>query len=155
MVVQLLIAAVVGVAAVVVAVVIRRRTHVDPPTQVPYTVPMQLDRGDFERPEAPWLVVAFSSSTCASCHDAWQKVQLLESGAVAVQEAEVGDRKDLHDRYGIEAVPMILVADDDGDVRASFIGAPTAADLWAALAELRDPGSTPSSCDHHQSAPST
>ncbi len=61
-----------------------------------------------------------------------------------MQEVEVGARKDLHDRYAIEAVPMILVADDDGDVRASFIGAPTAADLWAALAELREPGSTPS-----------
>ena len=103
----------------------------------------------------PWLVAAFSSATCSSCEDAWQKCRLLESDVVAVQEVEVGARKDLHDRYGIEAVPMILIADDDGDVRASFIGAPTAADLWAALAELREPGSTPPACDHHQSAPST
>jgi Thioredoxin len=154
-VVQFGIAAVVAVAVVVVAAVIRRRTRIDPPTQVPYVVPSHLDRADFESAGAQWLVVAFSSATCASCQDAWQKVRLLESEAVAVQEVEVGARKDLHDRYAIEAVPMILVADEDGDVRASFIGAPTAADLWAALAELRDPGSTPSSCDHHQSAPST
>jgi hypothetical protein len=148
------VAAVVGVAAVVVASVIRTRTRPDPPTQVSYVVPSQLDRADFARPDAPWLVVTFSSATCSSCEDAWQKAQLLESPAVAVQEVEISARKDLHDRYAIEAVPMILVADDDGDVRASFIGAPTAADLWAALAELRDPGSTPSGCDHHQSAPS-
>jgi hypothetical protein len=153
--VQLVVAAVVGVAAVVVAWVIRKRTRPDPPTQVPYAVPPQLDRRDFVRPDAPWLVVTFSSTTCSSCEDAWQKAQLLESPAVAVQDVEVSARKDLHDRYAIEAVPMILVADDDGDVRASFIGAPTAADLWAALAELRDPGSTPSACDHHQSAPSS
>jgi hypothetical protein len=150
--VQLGIAAAVAAAAIVAATVIRKRTRVDPPTQVPYTVPTQVDRNDFDRPEAPWLVVAFSSATCSSCEDAWQKCRQLESPVVAVQEVEVGDRKDLHDRYAIEAVPMILVADDEGDVRASFIGAPTAADLWAALAELREPGSTPAACDHHQSA---
>jgi hypothetical protein len=154
-VVQLVVAAVVGAIAVAVAAVIRKRTRPGPPIQVPYAVPSQLHRADFYRPEAPWLVVTFSSATCSSCEDAWQKVRLLESPAVAVQEVEVVAHKDLHDRYAIEAVPMILVADQDGDVRASFIGAPTAADLWAALAELRDPGSTPSSCDHHQSAPST
>jgi hypothetical protein len=153
-VVQLGIAAAVAVVAVVVAAVVRQRTRVDAPTQVPYSVPAQLDRDDFNRPDAPWLVVTFSSATCSSCDDAWQKAQLLESSSVAVQDVEVGARKDLHDRYAIEAVPMIVIADDDGDVRASFIGAPTAADLWAALAELREPGSTPASCDHHQSAPS-
>ena len=152
MVVQLAAAVVVLVVAVIAASVIRKRTRVDPPTQVPYVAPTQLDRSDFERPDAPWLVVAFSSATCSSCADAWQKAQLLASPAVAVQEVEVGVRKDLHDRYSIDAVPMILIADEDGDVRASFIGAPTAADLWAALAELREPGSTPSACDHHQSA---
>jgi hypothetical protein len=154
-VVQVVIAAIVAVAAVAIAAVIRKRTRPDPPTQVPYVVPSQLDRADFERPDAPWLVVTFSSATCSSCEDAWHKAQMLESAVVAVQEVEVGARKDLHDRYAIEAVPMIVVADDDGDVRATFIGAPTAADLWAALAELREPGSTPSACDHHQSAPST
>jgi hypothetical protein len=151
-VVQLVIALVVAIAAVVVAVVIRSRTRMDAPTQVPYAVPSTVDRNDFDRPEAPWLVVAFSSATCSSCEDAWSKAQLLESPVVAVQEVEVSAHKGLHERYSIDAVPMILVVDDDGDVRASFIGAPTAADLWAALAELREPGSTPATCDHHQSA---
>jgi hypothetical protein len=151
-VVQLVIAAVVAVAAVIAATVIRRRTRVDAPTQVPYSVPAQLDREDFDRPDAPWLVVTFSSATCSSCADAWEKSRLLESSVVAVQKIEVSEHKVLHDRYAIEAVPMVLIADEDGDVRASFIGAPTAADLWAALAELREPGSTPSACDHHQSA---
>jgi hypothetical protein len=150
--VQLVIAVAIGVIAVGAAAVIRKRTRVDPPTQVPYAVPSQLDRTDFDRPDAPWLVATFSSATCSSCEDAWQKAQLLESPAVAVQEVEVSAHKELHDRYAIEAVPMILIADEDGDVRASFIGAPTAADLWAALAELREPGSTPTACDHHQSA---
>ena len=39
-----------------------------------------------------------------------------------------------------QAVPMILVADRDGVVQASFVGPPGATDLWAAVAEVRDPG---------------
>ena len=32
-------------------------------------------------------------------------------------------------------------------VRKDFIGPTTATDLWSALAELREPGSVPPSCD--------
>jgi hypothetical protein len=38
---------------------------------------------------------------------------------------------------------MILIADGDGVVRRAFVGATTATDLWAAVAELRAPGATP------------
>ena len=124
--------------AVVAAVVIQRRTRVDAPTQPEsYEVPAMLDRSDFARPEAPWLVAVFSSETCLSCQDAWEKVRHLESDEVAVQDLEVSRDKELHERYGIDAVPMIVVVDDEGVTRASFVGVPTAADLWAALAELR------------------
>ncbi|MEY2455666.1 MAG: hypothetical protein QOK06_760, partial [Acidimicrobiaceae bacterium] len=63
----------------------------------------------------------------------------LESAEVVVQDIEAMDRKDLHEKYDIDAVPMIVVADDEGVTRASFIGVPSAGDLWAALAELRTP----------------
>ena len=135
---QALIAVVIAVVAVVVAVVIQRRTRVDAPTQPEsFEVPAMLDRDDFDRPTAPWLVAVFSSSTCLACQDAWEKAQLLESDEVVVQEIEVSAHKDLHERYSIDAVPMIVVVDDEGVTRASFIGVPTAADLWAALADLR------------------
>lgn len=137
MVLQLVIAVIVAIAAVVTAAIIRRRTKVDPPTQPTYDVPAQLDRADFERPEAPWLVVAFSSATCLSCQDAWEKARHLESADVAVQEVEAIERKDLHEKYGIDAVPMILVVDAHGVTQTSFLGVPSAADLWAALAALR------------------
>ena len=68
--------------------------------------------------------------------------------SVAVQEIDSIERKDLHDRYGIDAVPLLLVVDDGGTVRRHFIGEPTATDLWAALAELREPGTVPPSCTH-------
>ena len=135
-----LITVIVAAIAIGAALIIQRRTHVDAPTQPgSYEVPAMLARADFERPDAPWLVVAFSSASCLSCQDAWEKVRLLESDEVAVQEVEVSDRKELHERYGIDAVPMIVVADDEGVTRASFVGVPPAADLWAALAELREP----------------
>ncbi|MEY2403307.1 MAG: hypothetical protein QOD38_858 [Acidimicrobiaceae bacterium] len=137
-VVQALIAVVVAAAAAVIAVVITRRTRVDAPTQPDsYAVPAMLDRDDFDRPDAPWLVAVFSSSTCLSCQDAWDKARHLESGEVVVQELEAVEHKDLHEKYAIDAVPMIVVADDEGVTRASFVGVPSAADLWAALAELR------------------
>ena len=60
-----------------------------------------------------------------------------------MEEVEVGRRRDLHHRYSVDAVPTLVVADAEGVVRASFVGQPTATDLWAAVAELREPGSSP------------
>jgi thioredoxin-like negative regulator of GroEL len=82
-------------------------------------------------------VAVFTSQTCASCEAALAKAAVLASREVAFQDVSYQVRKDLHQRYGIETVPMILVADLAGVVKASFIGAPPAADLWASLAEVR------------------
>jgi hypothetical protein len=57
---------------------------------------------------------------------------------VAVEEAEVTARPDLHKRYHIDAVPIIVVADGEGVVRTSFTGPPSATDLWAAVAGVRE-----------------
>jgi hypothetical protein len=46
-------------------------------------------------------------------------------------------------------VPLVLIAGDDGVVRRHFVGPVTATDLWAAVAEAREPGSTPDSCENH------
>jgi hypothetical protein len=109
-------------------------------------VPTQLDRGDFDRPDAAWLVVVFTSATCDTCTGVWERAQHVESPVVAVQELEATARKDLHERYAIEAVPATLIVDADGVVARSFLGPLTATDLWAAVAEAREPGSTPDSC---------
>src|SRR4051812_40932180 len=127
MVVQVVFGVAVLAAAAAAAALITRRTKVDAPTQPEgYAVPTILDRSDFDRPDAPWLVAVFSSSTCLSCADAWEKARQLESNEVVVQDVEALDRKELHERYRIDAVPMIVVADDEGVTRASFIGVPSA-----------------------------
>lgn len=140
---RVVVAAVLVVVAVVVAFVIDRRRAADAPTQPTWTVPRQLDRDDFARPDAPWLVAVFTSSTCNSCRGTMEKALVLACDDVAVDEVEVAARKQTHERYGIDAVPTIVVADAAGVVRASFVGPPTATDLWAAVAEVRYPGSSP------------
>jgi hypothetical protein len=137
----LLVVAVVAIAAVVALVLDRRRPEA--PTQALWAVPAQLDRADFARPAAPWLVAVFTSATCDSCAKAVDKARVLASENVVVEEVEVGARPDVHRRYHVDAVPTIVVADEEGVVRASFVGPPTATDLWAAVAEAREPGSSP------------
>jgi hypothetical protein len=146
---RVLIALALVAVAVVVAVILQRRRP-DAPTQPTYTVPAQVDRDDFPSPEVPWLVAVFSSATCDSCAGVLAKAVHLDSDAVTVADVEVGAQPEVHRRYGIDAVPTTIVADAQGVVRASFVGPVTATDLWAAVAEAREPGSTPDACDHGQ-----
>ena len=139
---RLLLALAIVVAASLVALVLRRRRPA-PPTQPSYEVPVQLDRDDFDGRDKPWLVAVFSSETCQSCERAVEKAVVLASESVAVQDVSYQAARDLHERYSVDVVPMILVADPEGVVRASFIGVPSATDLWAAVAEARTPGSSP------------
>lgn len=143
---RLAVAAVLVVLAVVAARLIERRRPA-PPTQsgvrAGWSPPAQLDRADFDGADRPWLVAVFTSATCESCRDTTAKARVLASGQVAFQDIPWQERKDLHDRYGVEVVPLTLVAGPDGVVRASFVGAPSATDLWAALAEARHPGASP------------
>lgn len=134
----LIVVGLVAVVAIVAVVVQRRRPRA--PLRTGYDVPDHLDRRDFERPDAPWLVAVFSSATCATCAATWEKARHLESADVAVQEIEATDRRDLHERYRIEAVPLIVVVDASGSRQASFLGPPRTDELWASVAELRQPG---------------
>lgn len=143
------------VVAIVVAMVVERRRRPAAPTNVTHTLPTQLDRADFGRPDAPWLVAVFTSATCSTCAGVWSKAQMLASDAVTVQEVEVTAARALHDRYNITAVPAIAIADGSGAVRATFLGPVTATDLWATVAELREPGTLPAEgCDHGAGDPS-
>jgi thioredoxin-related protein len=144
---------IVGVVALV-ALVARRRRVPDAPTQRRFTAPEQLDRNDFARPEAPWLVAVFSSATCDVCAQVVDKAKVLECRDVAVVEVEYSADRALHERYSIDAVPTLVVADARGVAVATFLGPMTATDLWAAVAEAREPGSTPGggSCQRDASA---
>jgi hypothetical protein len=116
---------------------LERRRRADAPTQATFATPSQLDRQDFPHPERPWIVVLFTSSTCESCQGLYDKARPLESDNVAVVDLEYSDERVLHERYHVDVAPLTLVADRDGVVQATFVGAFTATDLWNAVAELR------------------
>ena len=140
---QVVIAAGVVGCAVALGMVLRRRQTVAMPTQPSLEVPTQLDRSDFPDTAAPWLVVVFPSASCNACGDVLRKAQVMSSAEVSVVDIEFAQHRELHKKYGIEAVPLVAIADAQGVVRRGFAGPVTATDLWAAVAEAREPGSSP------------
>jgi hypothetical protein len=128
-----------------VALVVSRRRGPDAPSQPRrWPVPAQLDRADFADGGVPWLAVLFTSATCQSCERLERMVLPLASSQLAVTVLPWQEHKAVHERYGIEAVPCFVLADDEGVVRYSALGSDvTATDLWAGVAEARTPGSTP------------
>lgn len=143
---RIVLAVALALVALAVATYLKRRQRPAAPMRTGYSVPGQVHRNDFERPDAPWLVAVFTSATCSSCAGVWQRAQPLASAAVAVQELEHTRDRAMHERYAIDAVPTTLVVDREGVVVASFVGPVTATDLWAAVAEAREPGTTPPEC---------
>ena len=135
--IRVVLVAVVVAIAFAVALLAQRRAP-DAPARGGGGSPRQLDRADFSNPSAPWLIAVFTSATCDTCVDTWQKVTVLESADVAVQQIEFQRDRRLHDRYAIDSVPLVLVVDDRGVVRNSFVGPVSATHLWAAVAEARD-----------------
>lgn len=146
---RLLIALAIVAVAAGVAYVAQKRRAPDAPTQRRYNVPEQLDRADFPRPDAEWLVAVFTSDTCDKCAEVASKAAVLESADVAVANLEFTQHRDLHQRYQVDAVPTLVIVDSQGVTRKSFLGPMTATDLWAAVAEAREPGSTPGACADH------
>jgi hypothetical protein len=134
---RLVIAAAIVVVAVVVALAARRWRRPDAPTQVRRAVPTQLDRADFDRPQASWLVAVFTSATCDTCAAVVAAAQPLAGADVAVVDVEYQTQRSVHERYRVEAVPMVVFADVDGAVRASRLGPVSAADLASALEAVR------------------
>lgn len=145
---QLVLVAIAMAVALVVSTVLRRR-GADAPTQGSFEAPTQLNRTDFVSPDAPWLVALFSSSTCDACSDVASKAAILASSDVAVANIDYLTNKDLHSRYKIEAVPTLVIADAQGVVQRAFLGPVKAQDLWAAVANCREPGVAPQSCQNH------
>ena len=140
----LIVLAIVAAAAAVAALIQRSRPAT--PIRTGWTTPEQLNRADFSRPDSEWLVAVFTSATCDACADVLTKAQVLQSDAVEVAEIEYNRDRAIHDRYAIEAVPAVLLADASGVVRGTQLGPVSVTHLWAMVAEAREPGSTPDGC---------
>lgn len=139
--VQLVLACVIAAVIIAIARWQQNQQGADAPTQPSWQFPAQLDPTDFASSRGQWLVVVFTSSTCSTCADVTAKAEVLASSAVSVTTVDYLEHADLHQRYEIEAVPTAVIADENGVVKRGFIGPVTATDLWAGLAEVREPGS--------------
>ena len=115
-----------------------QRSSSDTPVRTGWSIPDQVNRKDFLSPEIPWLVAVFTSSSCDTCSEVVSKTVPLASSQVVVHEVEAKKDKDLHDRYKIEAVPLVALIDTQGVVRSHFLGPVSSSDLWSSLAELRE-----------------
>ncbi|MFV1989510.1 MAG: TlpA family protein disulfide reductase [Acidimicrobiales bacterium] len=133
---ELAIAAGIVVAVLVVAFILRRAQSDAPMQMRKYSAPDQLDRADFEMPDAKWLLVVFSSETCRVCKGVLGAVAPLASDEICVQEVEFVRDSGLHERYGIDAVPTLVLADETGLVRYSALGPQKAAELWIAVSDV-------------------
>jgi hypothetical protein len=147
---RLVLALALAALAVGVALALQRRGRAEPTsTMTEFRAPSHLDRADFDRPDAPWLVAVFTSATCSTCADVWSKAQVLASDQVVVQQIEERADAELHRRYDVHAVPIVAIAGADGNVESSFLGPVSSTHLWAAVADAREPGTVPPGCGGH------
>jgi len=112
-----------GTFAAAVAYVVNKR-GTDSPSVPKNSLPIQIDREDFEQPEAAWLLVFFSSESCDSCERVHDLLKSLSLDSLHIQEVEFPEKIATHQRYGIDSVPITLVADVDGVVVWSYAGVP-------------------------------
>jgi thioredoxin-related protein len=131
---KFLIVAAIGAAAVAIALWTSRRARSTPvEAQRESTVPAQLDRSDFVNPLTPWLIVVFSSSTCAACAEVLATAASFGGPGVSVQDVEFTLERSLHQRYRIDTVPTTVLVDLDGAVRAHWLGQIDSAELLATI----------------------
>ena len=115
-----------------------RRFRPSTPTAPSYSVPTQLERWDFAQPNTDWLLAVFTSKTCSTCAMVVTAAESLANESLAVQEVEYRRHRDLHQRYGVDAVPLAVLADRSGAVCASLAGPATAAELSALIASVQE-----------------
>ncbi|MEC7924190.1 MAG: hypothetical protein VYB80_03135 [Actinomycetota bacterium] len=114
-----------GVFAAIVAFLVNKRNS-DSPSVPRNSLPIQIDRSDFENPKTEWILILFSSDSCDSCQEVRNLIKGLTLDSFHIQEVEFPQETPTHQRYGIDSVPITLVAGTDGVVVWSYAGVPTA-----------------------------
>ena len=133
---RLLVLAVVAALAGRLAVLLQR-WRPGGPVATGWSVPGHLDRADFATPDVPWLVAVFSSTDCPTCASRVAEAHSLAAALGGGQEVPAESAGDLHDRYQVDAVPMRVVADGDGLVRAHHPGPSSPGELRTVLEKAR------------------
>ena len=108
----------------------------DSPSVPKSILPYQLDRSDFNDPSIEWIFVLFTSDKCDACDLVLSEVSKISLPNVVVQNINYATNKSLHVRYEIDAVPILLLADQQGIVQWSFAGVPPSIEISEALVNL-------------------
>ncbi len=136
---QALIVAVIAAVAGVVAWWLERRRRPSP-LATRDLVPGQIERHDFVHPDADWLVLLFSSSSCDSCEEMAAKLALFAGDDVVVTDVAYEADRELHEKYAVGAVPVVGLYDRRGVLKAGFAGSTDAVTLRDAIERARDSG---------------
>ncbi|MDP6323088.1 MAG: thioredoxin family protein [Acidimicrobiales bacterium] len=118
---RLLVLIILSCAASLIAILLRKFNYRNFVTSG-WSIPGHLIREDFGFLNDPWLVVIFSSESCETCKPVVAEGMKLASLGIAVQEVAAETNKGLHEKYDIDAVPMLLLVDKFGVVRSSHLG---------------------------------
>ena len=102
-------------------------TSLGAPKPFAFAAPTLLVRADFPEPDKPWLLAVFTANKCGSCAEVWDEAQKLvatepAASRVSLAKIESPSHKKLHRHYGIEAVPLTVAADKNGEVQACHLG---------------------------------
>ena len=81
-------------------------------------------------------LILWSSNECDGCKQTWVLVKPLESAKVDIAYIAFEDKKELHTKYSIDAVPTCSLVDSEGKVLKNFLGKQCTNDFWEAIHEL-------------------
>ena len=123
MLLNLILVLLLGAFAIIVAYIANNR-RTDSPSVPKISLPIQVDRNDFDMPDMQWLLVFFSSESCSSCIQVREILSGIPMNSIHIQEVSFPQGKNLHNRYAINSVPIVLIANLEGVVIWSYAGVP-------------------------------
>ena len=123
MLLNLILVLLLGAFAIIVAYIANNR-RTDSPSVPKSSLPIQVDRNDFNMPGMKWLLVLFSSESCSSCIQVREILSEIPLNSIHIQEVSFPQEKNLHTRYAINSVPIVLIANLEGVVIWSYAGVP-------------------------------
>lgn len=89
------------------------------------------------------VVVQFTTTSCTRCRVARTVLEsVAESAGIPFDQIDLDTRPDVAARYGIRAVPTILVAGSRGELKGVWTGLPARVEIERAVTRslLPDPG---------------
>ena len=132
---RLLIAAGLGLAAVLIGMLLRRSGPPPPISVRRNQLPTRVSLTELGADSVPTLVI-FTESSCQSCREAEGVIRGPAGAELPVLEYEYGESAEVHKKFAIDTVPTTLVVGADGTVVAGWLGRIDLGEFASALAQV-------------------